>query len=121
MHRKEETYWRGLRSLEVEEEGEPFLTLQCHRQNDSFIKTGSDENHFKVSLLVRATATRQCPEATFLKREESRSEESNRRRPFTSLTPYRWAKSRVFKAVLFPERYRGRPRSQEVVEEGDSA
>ena len=38
------------------------------------IKTGSDENHFNVSLTVRDKVTRQCPQTTtFLKREENRS------------------------------------------------
>ena len=31
----------------------------CHHQNDSCIKMGSDENHFNVSLIVRAKITRQ--------------------------------------------------------------
>ena len=30
-----------------------YLTLHCHHQNDSFIKTGSDESHFNVSFIVR--------------------------------------------------------------------
>ena len=31
-----------------------YLSLRgCHHQNDSFIKMGSDESHFNVSLLVR--------------------------------------------------------------------
>ena len=27
-----------------------YLSLQCHHQNDSCIKMGSDENHFNVSV-----------------------------------------------------------------------
>ena len=30
-----------------------FRYTQCHHQNDSCIKIGSDESHFKVSLTVR--------------------------------------------------------------------
>ena len=26
-----------------------YLSLHCHRQNDFWIKVGSDENHFNVS------------------------------------------------------------------------
>ena len=27
-----------------------YLSLHCHHQNDSCIKTGSDESHFNVSV-----------------------------------------------------------------------
>jgi len=27
-----------------------YLSLHCHRQNDSWIKMGSDESHFNVSV-----------------------------------------------------------------------
>ena len=30
-----------------------YLSLHCHHQNDSCIRVGSDESHFKVSLIVR--------------------------------------------------------------------
>ena len=30
-----------------------YLSIHCHHQNDSCIKTGSDESHFNVSLIVR--------------------------------------------------------------------
>ena len=29
-----------------------YLSLHCHRHNDSCIKAGSDESHFNVSLIV---------------------------------------------------------------------
>ena len=51
-----------------------YLSLHCHHQNDSCIKMGSDESHFKVSLVVRDKVTRRCPQPHLLKREESRSE-----------------------------------------------
>ena len=35
--------------------------IHCHNQNDSCIKTGSDESYFNVSFIVRGNATRQCP------------------------------------------------------------
>ena len=46
----------GTQRMEVGEEGESipiYLSLQCHHQNDSSIKMGSEENHFNVSLIVR--------------------------------------------------------------------
>ena len=30
-----------------------YLSLQCHHQTDSRVKTGSDETHFNASLFVR--------------------------------------------------------------------
>ena len=30
-----------------------YLSLHCHHQNDSCIKMGSDERHFKVSLIMK--------------------------------------------------------------------
>ena len=39
-----------------------YLSLHFHHQNDSCIKKGSDESHFKVSLVVRDKVTRQCPQ-----------------------------------------------------------
>ena len=51
-----------------------YLSLHCHRQDDSCIKIGSDENHFTVSLILRDKVIRQCPKTTtFLKRKDSRS------------------------------------------------
>jgi len=32
------------------EEDYIYLSLHCHHQNDSWIKMGSDESHFKVSV-----------------------------------------------------------------------
>ena len=48
-----------------------YLSLHCYHQNDSCIKTGSDESHFNVSLIVRDKGTRQCPQTTtFEKKRE---------------------------------------------------
>ena len=63
--------------MEVGEEGRIiiiYLSLHCHRQNDSCIKMGSDKRHFNVSLIVRDKVTaRPCPQTTtFLKKKDSR-------------------------------------------------
>ena len=51
-----------------------YILLHCHHQNESCIKTGSDESHFTVLLFVRDKITRQCPQTTTLfKGRESRS------------------------------------------------
>ena len=50
--------WRG------GEGGVIHLSLHCHPQNDSCIKTGSDESRFNVSLAMRDKVTRQCPQTT---------------------------------------------------------
>ena len=41
-----------------------YLSLHCHHQNDSYIKKGSDESHFNISLIVREEVSRQCPQTT---------------------------------------------------------
>ena len=56
--------------MEVGERESIYLSLHCHHQNDSCIKTGSDESHSNVSLIVRDKVTRQCPETTIF--EETR-------------------------------------------------
>ena len=50
-----------------------YLSLHCHHQNDSRIKTGSDGSYFNVSLIVRDKVTRQCHRPQLLNKEESRS------------------------------------------------
>ena len=51
-----------------------YLSLHCHHENDSCIKTGRDESQRNVSLTVRDKVTRPCPQTTnLLKRSESRS------------------------------------------------
>ena len=52
--------------MKVEEEGDLYLSLHCHHQNDSCFEMGSDESHFNVSLIVRDKVTRQCPQTTIL-------------------------------------------------------
>ena len=41
-----------------------YLSLHCHHQNDSCIKTGSNESHFNVSLIVRTKVTGKGPRTT---------------------------------------------------------
>ena len=41
-----------------------YLSLRCLHQNDSYVKIGSDESHFKVSVIVKDKVTRQCPQTT---------------------------------------------------------
>ena len=69
-----------------------YLTLYCHRQNDSCIQMGSDDSHFNVSLIVRDKVTRQCPQiTTFEERGESKRNQTEILL-LTSLTPYHYAK-----------------------------
>ena len=57
--------------MEVGEEGYyiPIATLSP--------KTGSDESHFNVSLIVRDEVTKQCPQTTTFSRERRAEAESN--------------------------------------------
>ena len=105
-----------------------YLSLHCHHQNDSYIKTGSDESHFNVSLIVRDKVTRQRPQQTpstglrhpsFWKKvpesdarsvcpqttpfEDKWEPKRNRAEAhlLTRLTPYRWTKPAHSSRVLF--------------------
>ena len=66
-----------------------YLSLQCHHQNGSCIKMGSDESHFNASLIARDKVTRQCPQTTIF--EEKREPKRIRTEVplLTSVTPYR--------------------------------
>ena len=55
-----------------------YLSLHCHRQNDSCVKMRRGESHFNVSLIVREKGEPKWYLTDVL--------------PLTSLTPYRWAK-----------------------------
>jgi len=64
-------WWSGADSVQ---KAIYIILLHCQHQNDSGIKMGSDESHFKVSLIVRDKVTRQCAQTTtFSKRKDSRS------------------------------------------------
>ena len=75
--------------MEVGEREIICLSLHCHHQNDSCIKMGSDESHFNVSLIVRDTVTRQCPQTTTLEEKGEPKRIRTEVPPLTSLTPYR--------------------------------
>ena len=77
---------RGSGGMEVGEREIIYLPLQCHHQNDSCIKMGSDESHFNFSLIVRDKVTRQCPQTTTFEEKGETEADSNQ---LTSLTPYR--------------------------------
>ena len=67
-----------------------YLSLQCHHQNDSCIKMGSDESHFNVSVGSDGQSHRTVSTDHNLFEEKG---EPKRYRtevlPLNSLTPYR--------------------------------
>ena len=69
-----------------------YLSLHCLHQNDSCIRTGSDESHFNVSLIVRDKVARQCPQTTTFEEKGEPKRIRNEVPLLTSLMPYRWAK-----------------------------
>ena len=79
--------------MEVGEEGVYnciYLSLHCHRQNDSCIKMGSDVSHFNVSV----GSDGQSHKTVFTNHDlfEDKREPKRYRTevlPLTSLTPYR--------------------------------
>ena len=66
-----------------------YLSLHCHHQNDFCIEMGSDESHFKVSLIVRDKVTRQCPHTTTFEVKGELKRIRTKVSLLTSLTPYR--------------------------------
>ena len=64
--------------MEVGEEGDYILWLQCHHQDHPCIKVGSVESQFNVSFIVRDKVTRQCPQAITFWREKRAEADSNR-------------------------------------------
>ena len=66
-----------------------YLSLHCHHQNDSYIKMGSDESHFNVSVGSDGQSHRTVSTNHNLFEEKG---EPKRYRtevlPLTSLTPY---------------------------------
>ena len=65
-----------------------YLLLHCDHQNDTCIKTGSDESHFNVSLIVRDKVTRQCPQTTTFEEKGEPKRIRTEVPLLTSLTPY---------------------------------
>ena len=47
-----------------------YISLHFHQHNDSCIQMGSDEGHFKASLIARDKVTRQCPQTTTFEEKE---------------------------------------------------
>ena len=81
---------RGERGMEVGEREIIYLSLHCHHQNDSCIKMGSDESHFKVS--VGSDGQSHKTVSTNHKPFEEKGEPKRYRNevfPLTSLTPHR--------------------------------
>ena len=76
--------------MEVQGEGDCYLSLHCYPLNDSCIKMSSDEGHFNVSLIVRDKVTiRQCPQPTIFE-EKGKPKQIRTEVPLlTGLTPYR--------------------------------
>ena len=66
-----------------------YLSLHCHHQNDFCIKLGSDESHFNVSLILRDSFTKHCPQTTTFEEKEEPKWIRTDVLPLTSLTPYR--------------------------------
>ena len=66
------------------------LSLHCHHQNDSCIKTGSDERHFNVRLTVRDLSHQTVSTNHNLFEEKGQPKRHrNEVLLLTSLTPYR--------------------------------
>ena len=66
-----------------------YLSIHYHHQNNTCIKTGSDESHFNVSLIVRDKATRQCPQTTTFEKKGEPKRIRTEVPLLTSLSPYR--------------------------------
>ena len=75
--------------MEVVERAIIYLTLYCHRQNDSCIKMGSNESPFNVSLIVKDKVRKQCPQTTTFEEKGEPKRIRTELPLFTSLTPYR--------------------------------
>ena len=58
----------------------------------TYIKMGSDESHFNVSLIVRDKVTRPCPQTTSFKEKGEPKRYRTEVLPLTSLQPvFKWA------------------------------
>ena len=68
-----------------------YLSLHCHHQNDSRVKTGSDESHFNVSVGSDGQSSRTVStnHNLFLKEKGEPKRYRTEVLPLTSLTPYR--------------------------------
>ena len=66
-----------------------YLSQNCHHQNDSCSRMGSDQSHFNVSFIVRDKVTRQCPQTTIFEEKGEPKRIRTEVPLLTSLTPYR--------------------------------
>ena len=67
-----------------------YLLLHCHYQNDSYIKTGSDESHFNVSVGSDGQSHKTVStNHNFLEEIGKPKRYRTEVLPLTSLTPYR--------------------------------
>ena len=94
VHRNHKAYWgRGEGGKGAWRWGEReiiYLSLQCHHQNDSGIKMGSDESHFNVSVgsLGQSHGTASTNHNLFEEKGELKRYRTEVL-PLTNLTPYR--------------------------------
>ena len=58
-----------------------YLSLHCHRQNDSYIKMGSGRHHFNVSLILTDKVTNETVSTDHTFWRERRAEEDSNRGP----------------------------------------
>ena len=73
-----------------EEEDYIYLSLHCHHQNDTCIKTGSDGSHFNVSVGSDGQSHKTVSTNHNLFEEKGEPKRyRNEVLPLTSLTPYR--------------------------------
>ena len=67
-----------------------YLTLYCHHQNDSCVKTVSDDSHVNVSFILKDEVTK---DRVYLQLQTTNIEEPKQNRtqviPLTSPAPYR--------------------------------
>ena len=79
----------GEGSMEVGAEGDIYLSLHCHHQNDFCIKMGSDESHFNVSVGSDGQSHKTVSTNHNLFEEKGKPKQYRTEvLPLTSLTPY---------------------------------
>ena len=67
-----------------------YISLNCHHQNDSSIKMGSDESHFNVSVGSGGQSHRTvCSNHNLFEEKGEPKRYRTEVLPLTSLTPYR--------------------------------
>ena len=73
--------------MEVGERGRIYTCRYTVTTRMTCIKMGSDESHFNVSLIVRDTVTRQCPQTTTYEEKGKPKRYRTEVLPLTSLPP----------------------------------